>query len=506
MKNQKNITPSQIVGYEVDQIEDELYDCAQDLGIIKNFDKNDFKKRFFYLFIERNHRLVSEYGFIENLFEEAEKGEGESKNFPLHMKQMFLYIFSSLSQNRSKRIDLDFIENLYSLTKNSIRDKNVATIRKIDAFVKSGLSTKDLSENSLKRIFDMANNSETGVNYELLPQKKAGTYVAKLRGNTLELDLCHSIISEEEVRQTMSELLETYYDRMSELKKQTAGDDDKIKLIGTVCSDIMKLHPFKNGNGRTFCFGLLNHLLIQEGLEPCMIFNPWHIAHASPEDRFAAIKEGQMAFQQYFINGAEIERNPDDGKIIPLTSEVQKMSTLKEEAAKIPLEAIHQNLINEIPNLLFLYLQIKTFDECNLDASKIRNKLGDKIEELKKDGQLALMKQIAPVQPEFDEVEDLYESLFLSSNNVLDENFNFNKERNKKITPDQNIKNIYENNFDELMLKFSVEVGGEEFVEFRYKNLVSFIEKDCAEILKPKNVTKNNSASQLNPAKQNTKS
>jgi hypothetical protein len=122
--------------------------------------------------------------------------------------------------------------------------------------------------------------------------------------------------------------------------------DKKLQLIGDLIHDLDTLHPFKDGNGRTFDFLVLNWLLISQGLTSCSVFNTWHLAGFTSEERIEVIKEGQLFFTDYILSCKGLSSLP----FIPLTSKLNeiiensKLASVKEDET-----------INQLPRVILKY-------------------------------------------------------------------------------------------------------------------------------------------------------
>jgi Ca2+-binding EF-hand superfamily protein len=81
------------------------------------------------------------------------------------------------------------------------------------------------------------------------------------------------------------------------------------------------MHAFIDANGRTNVFLLLNYLLLEQGLSPCSIFNPWFICGLTSKERVSLIKEGQCFFIKYIYSKDITTKIPYE----PLTSELNKI-------------------------------------------------------------------------------------------------------------------------------------------------------------------------------------
>lgn len=63
--------------------------------------------------------------------------------------------------------------------------------------------------------------------------------------------------------------------------------------IVTLCQKLERLHPFVDGNARTFGVHLLNHLLVQNGLDISTLDDPNILDGHGVEEIVRAVREGQ---------------------------------------------------------------------------------------------------------------------------------------------------------------------------------------------------------------------
>lgn len=76
-----------------------------------------------------------------------------------------------------------------------------------------------------------------------------------------------------------------------------SNEDNKLKAIARLVQDLDQLHPFYDGNIRTFGVLLMNKLLLDEGLSPCCLIDPNCLDGLSERELVEKIKEGQRQFQ-----------------------------------------------------------------------------------------------------------------------------------------------------------------------------------------------------------------
>ena len=98
--------------------------------------------------------------------------------------------------------------------------------------------------------------------------------------------------SVDDVAQAAMLFLENY-EREIEQSKTT---DDKLTTIVVLIQKLHRYHLFKDGNGRTFCFFLLNRLLIDQGLSPTIVADPGVFTGWLPAELVQEVIKGQVEF------------------------------------------------------------------------------------------------------------------------------------------------------------------------------------------------------------------
>ncbi|KTD33718.1 ankyrin repeat-containing protein [Legionella nautarum] len=77
---------------------------------------------------------------------------------------------------------------------------------------------------------------------------------------------------------------------------QANTDDEKILLIAELIQRCTRLHPFRDGNNRTFVNCLANRLLIENGLCPVLLFEPNIFEFHTPTELVSVLKDAQQQF------------------------------------------------------------------------------------------------------------------------------------------------------------------------------------------------------------------
>lgn len=75
---------------------------------------------------------------------------------------------------------------------------------------------------------------------------------------------------------------------------ESHNDSDKLHCIVELCQTLERLHPFADGNCRTFCILLLNNLLTRYGLPMTMVDNPNLFDGWSVSETVEKVIEGQQ--------------------------------------------------------------------------------------------------------------------------------------------------------------------------------------------------------------------
>jgi hypothetical protein len=92
--------------------------------------------------------------------------------------------------------------------------------------------------------------------------------------------------------------LTTFNERVNALNE--AG---KLILIVELVHDLEIIHPFQDGNCRTFVL-LLNHLLIKNNLSPAILLNPNRFDGMSIDELVHDVQQGQIEYNKYIVTNA----------------------------------------------------------------------------------------------------------------------------------------------------------------------------------------------------------
>jgi hypothetical protein len=95
------------------------------------------------------------------------------------------------------------------------------------------------------------------------------------------------------------DLLPKGIDRLISLyEEELRHSNQPLRAIARLVQNLEQIHPFYDGNIRTFAILLLNKLLIDNNLNPCCLGNPNCVDGLSVEEIVLKIKEGQDHFRQ----------------------------------------------------------------------------------------------------------------------------------------------------------------------------------------------------------------
>lgn len=101
----------------------------------------------------------------------------------------------------------------------------------------------------------------------------------------------HSM-AQEFIRAAVAKLITNYFASLSTAKT----DEDKVRVIIRFIQDLDQLHPFVDGNIRTFVILLMNKLLIDNKLKPCALLDANCLDALGLDELVIKIKEGQEMF------------------------------------------------------------------------------------------------------------------------------------------------------------------------------------------------------------------
>lgn len=364
----ETIFPDQ--SWKDDDLKERLFELAKKLEIIPpDFNKEDFFQRFFYLFIERANQDSRPFG--ENQFGPAYKTA---------MLRAFYVVFKLTEHNRESGaflLDANMVHQFHLLSCRGVLLDIGIDFRGYRT--SAGFQPHQVSHGYLD---ELAGN-EGKIFLELLeydvgpchtPPCPEGDVREGYIGLRYEMDYRKPA----QIIKTMEMLCEVYWENLERIDLQELSADqkkeEKLKLIGTMVADIARFHPYNDGNGRLAWFLLLNYLLINEGLTPALAYQPWHFPYALESERVAVLKENQIAWQEFFIEGKKLN---EKNRLIALTPEAANISFLFSEE-KQEIEFFQAGL-----DIYAYHFQLKHLNSrLDLDENereKLRQSLQEKI-------------------------------------------------------------------------------------------------------------------------------
>ncbi len=81
----------------------------------------------------------------------------------------------------------------------------------------------------------------------------------------------------------------------NDMKESETSGYEQLKAIVKLVQDCEQLHPFKDGNGRTFCMLLLNYLLLRYGFPPTILYQPLAIHGYSLDEAVLLVYNGMVS-------------------------------------------------------------------------------------------------------------------------------------------------------------------------------------------------------------------
>ena len=89
-------------------------------------------------------------------------------------------------------------------------------------------------------------------------------------------------------------VLDNLYKQFEVIPDSPETDDLKISAIVSAIQELEQIHPFQDANCRTFCFVLLNSILMQQGYDPAIIDDPNKFDGFSVEELVETVKLGMQ--------------------------------------------------------------------------------------------------------------------------------------------------------------------------------------------------------------------
>jgi hypothetical protein len=372
-----------------DRLYDSLFLSAKALKIIpENFDRQQFRERFFYFFIELNHKYKDK-PFNEHTFD-------NENGYSIAMLRAFDFMFLALLQKQPLTFQLldqiheKAVSGAYTIV-GELQDE-----KERNNMTKAGYIVED---QTIKMPIQNSWRALEGPSFSITPQCTSKEFLQQIKADKFRFKTAllgeDSLIKYTAVRGNHVPILQIYRTvfaakygdsfvekSIAEFNKRLAtidpaDADKKIQLIGDLVGDLDNFHLYGDGNGRTHDFLLVSYLLIGAGLAPCMVFQPWHYCALTSEQRIIVIKDGQEAYRQYFLAGKTITAQ---AFAQPITAELQAITiSVSDDEIKI----INQAILNLAEN----YLKITLAKQYSIDlqlVEKARQKLGEALGILEK--------------------------------------------------------------------------------------------------------------------------
>ncbi|WP_207478245.1 HMG-box domain-containing protein [Arenibaculum pallidiluteum] len=105
-------------------------------------------------------------------------------------------------------------------------------------------------------------------------------------------------------RELVNQIFKIYHNDI----KAAASEEQKVYVIIDFCRRLLQTHPFSDANGRTINFGILNKLLIENGMPPTILHDQSYMMGKSAAELYDLIKEGQDGLMSLANPSAADER------------------------------------------------------------------------------------------------------------------------------------------------------------------------------------------------------
>ncbi|KTD19915.1 Fic family protein [Legionella londiniensis] len=171
------------------------------------------------------------------------------------------------------------------------------------------LSTRHTSAKIIPVYFVSLNNRIMPVSPELCGQKNLKLLFnpqdAVTSDDPLKLNaLMENFFKKETVRlmyqppndSYLNQQIKSIVDSYNENRKKTGSQNEQLLRIAETIQQLTRLHPFRDGNNRTFVNCLLNRMLIENSLTPALFFEPNVFEFRTPQELAEVIREAQGQF------------------------------------------------------------------------------------------------------------------------------------------------------------------------------------------------------------------
>lgn len=114
----------------------------------------------------------------------------------------------------------------------------------------------------------------------------------------------------ENINKELVAIIDNYYEKI----KCTADSEQIVLIIAETIQAYTRLHPFRDGNNRTFVNILLNRLLIENGLKPAIFSEPNVFEFQTPQELTEVINKAQQQFEAIVKNSRQTVFGYDNSK------------------------------------------------------------------------------------------------------------------------------------------------------------------------------------------------
>jgi hypothetical protein len=169
---------------------------------------------------------------------------------------------------------------------------------RVEQWFREGKTTLDLPRDSF---------TEEGLK-EL--EQEAGKFGCVFRSSPNEVSLEYPPRTREQSIARAREILEGFETKI----QKEEGRDDKLHLIASTIRELYCSHLFLDGNTRTIVINLMNRMLLDNDLSPCILSDPKDVVYCSFAEFVEKIKDGQERFQDFALDPNNL-RVEDDIKV-----------------------------------------------------------------------------------------------------------------------------------------------------------------------------------------------
>ncbi len=165
-------------------------------------------------------------------------------------------------------------------------------------------------------------------------------------------------------------ILDEYHTALIQLASSDTADkiDKCLAIIAACCQQLEWLHPFADGNCRTFGMILLNRLLIENNFYPCIMDDPNQLDCFSINELVEAIKKGMRNFATIYSTPVRDLKPPSPSHQAEVTA--QGVDNFQKEAMQQRRLQNQQNRSQSGPNLFSQRCDISAVICTSMDIEK----------------------------------------------------------------------------------------------------------------------------------------